>query len=143
MKMSKLRKIVFAAGIVGGLFLNTAYAVPTLTNMQTANNPQKSIVVENTNPQFSITLASNPTTGYSWLLDSYDNNLIQVDKHDFTRPSSNNKIVGAGGFETWTFTAKSAAFTVPQATNISFIYVRPWEAANHNEHKVVFTVVTH
>jgi inhibitor of cysteine peptidase len=78
-------------------------------------------------PEFVIKLKSNPTTGYTWFLRNYNTDLLQPVSHSFQAPDTT--MVGAPGFELWTFKVKSTAFVVPQQTSIRFAYSRPWEAA--------------
>ncbi|EKE01223.1 MAG: hypothetical protein ACD_21C00189G0005 [uncultured bacterium] len=89
-------------------------------------DPLKSIMVKKSNPVFSIIIKSNPTTGYSWLLKSYDANLITPIGRKFYQPAD-RKLVGAPGYEKWTFRVKAAGFVVPQTTSIVLIYARPWD----------------
>ncbi|MEO8400272.1 MAG: protease inhibitor I42 family protein, partial [Gammaproteobacteria bacterium] len=85
-------------------------------------------------------LKSNPTTGYSWFLRSFDSNLIQPVRHNFEAPTG-KKLMGAPGYDIWTFHVKPAGFTVPQETVIRFIYARPWNSSDQTR-QVVFTVTT-
>lgn len=103
------------------------------------SDPAKTIMVKKSNPVFNIILQSNPTTGYSWSLKSYDSNLIVPVKHKFY-PPENKKLVGAPGYERWTFRVKTEGFTVPQLTSITLIYLRPWE--EQGAQAVNFKVVT-
>lgn len=96
------------------------------------------ITVTKTSPEFTIKLKSNPTTGYSWVLRAYNANLILPVKHFFQRPS-NQKLMGAGGYELWTFRVKPAGFVAPQQTTIRMIYARPWEGVG-NATQVIFWV---
>jgi predicted secreted protein len=71
--------------------------------------------------QFSITLAANHTTGYSWrlatALDSATLNLISNDYH-----AGASDALGAPGEEVWTFES-----VAPGAVELDFEYVRPFE----------------
>jgi inhibitor of cysteine peptidase len=84
-------------------------------------------IVTAAQPEFVIKLKSNPTTGYTWFLRNYNTDLLQPVSHSFQAPDTT--MVGAPGFELWTFKVKPAAFVVPQQTSIRFAYSRPWEAA--------------
>src|SRR5579871_1141560 len=86
------------------------------------------IVVRAKNPEFEIRLKSNPTTGFSWFLNQYDRNFIQPIKHEYEVPPKN--LVGAPGYEIWTFRITSEGFLVPRLMTLSFSYTRPWEHAN-------------
>jgi inhibitor of cysteine peptidase len=71
--------------------------------------------------QFSVTLASNPTTGYKWdLAMPLDSNFLALVTNIYVRP--NSQLMGAGGNEVWTFKALKQG-----TTRIDFKYVRPWE----------------
>ncbi|OAI48578.1 hypothetical protein AYO45_04710 [Gammaproteobacteria bacterium SCGC AG-212-F23] len=98
------------------------------------------VMVQRLQPEFVIQLKSNPTTGYSWFLRSYDANLLTPVKHVF-QATSNKKLIGAPGYELWTFKVKPEAFSVPHQTEIQFVYQRPWEAAGAAGSKTVFKVV--
>lgn len=102
-------------------------------------DPQKTIVVKASNPNFVITLSANPTTGYSWSLKSYDSDLIKPVSRKYYPPQT--KLLGAGGYEKWVFAVKPAGFIVPQITNVTLIYSRSWElqGAQASNFKVVTT----
>lgn len=99
-----------------------------------------SIMVQDKQPEFTIKLKSNPTTGYSWFLRSYDSNVLSPVKHHFVA-ATDKHLVGAPGYELWTFRVKSAGFVVPQQTLIRFVYVRPWEVSDRAT-QYVFRVTT-
>jgi len=69
--------------------------------------------------EFSIALISNPSTGYSWMVD-FDEDFIEMTSQSFT-PSS--ELVGAGGVEVFTFNSLTEG-----ETEIKFSYLRPWES---------------
>jgi inhibitor of cysteine peptidase len=103
-------------------------------------DPTKSIVVKKSNPTFSITLKSNPTTGYSWSLKSYDEKLISLINHKFY-PPTNKTLAGAPGYEKWIFKVTPSSFTASQTTNMALVYIRPWEKqANQNTQPINFKV---
>lgn len=89
-------------------------------------DPSKPIIVNRSNPTFTIIVKSNPTTGYSWTIKNYDPNLISPVSHKFI-PPENNKLMGAPGYEEWTFKIQPANFITSQTTNIVLAYMRPWE----------------
>lgn len=70
--------------------------------------------------QFSIQLASNPTTGYKWFILNYDKQL-QLTSHVYLPPQNNR--IGAGGNEIWNFKILNLPL---QKTVIHFQYARPW-----------------
>lgn len=104
-------------------------------------DPLRPIMVTRAKPVFTITLKSNPTTGYSWLLRSYDANLITPISRKFFPPSNEKTfLAGAAGHEKWTFRVKPAGFVVPQTTGITLVYVRPWD--DQSAQATNFRVVT-
>ncbi len=112
---------------LGLLLLNAGVCIGSEDNKNAKfTNPSKSIIVERSNPVFSIVVQSNPTTGYAWLLKSYDTTLISPISHKFY-PSTDKNLIGTPGYEKWTFRIKSSGFVVPQTTSITLIYARLWE----------------
>ena len=101
-------------------------------------SPHDKIVVSEKNPTFTITLQSNPTTGFSWKVVKYDTPLFTLMSHHFTAPTQKNK-VGAPGYETWTFEAKKGNYRVAQVGHIVLEYARPWTKEQATQ--TVFTVV--
>lgn len=110
-------------------------AVKTENNVYTED--KTNITVTAQHPEFVLKLKSNPTTGYSWFLQDYNSNLITPVKHSFQPTTS--QLVGAGGFDVWTFHVKPAAFIVPQQSIVRMIYARAWEK-NESGKEVDFKV---
>jgi inhibitor of cysteine peptidase len=107
-------------------------------------DPNTPIIVEQSNPTFTITLKSNPTTGYSWSLKGkgYDEKLISLVSHKFY-PPTNKTMVGVPGYEEWIFKANPSSFTASQTTKttIALVYIRPWEKqVNQNTQSTNFKV---
>lgn len=96
------------------------------------------ITVTSQQKQFTITLNVNPTTGYRWFLLHYNTNLIKAVSYHF---AANNKLVGAPGKATFTFTPTAQATAVPQSTTLQFEYARSWmpHAATHKNITVRFS----
>ena len=70
---------------------------------------------------FSVRLDANATTGYAWrLAKPLDPKFIHLLASDYEANTGN--MMGAGGFEIWTFDAIEAG-----STTILFEYIRPWE----------------
>jgi inhibitor of cysteine peptidase len=86
---------------------------------------------------FSITLDSNPTTGYSWdLATPLDPNVVDLLHHSYQRAGGPRP--GAGGTELWTFEPLCAGFTT-----IVLRYRRPWEPDDPNDRQVAFDIFIH
>ena len=98
------------------------------------SDPAKPISVS-PGESFTIVLESNPTTGFSWQLDSpLDESVVKFSESRYVWPESD--LDGAPGKEVWTFTALNHG----KAT-ISMKYSRSWEKNKPPAKTVVFTVV--
>jgi inhibitor of cysteine peptidase len=74
----------------------------------------------NSGDQLTVTLASNPTTGYLWEIQTVDAGVLQpVGEWEF---ESNSDALGAGGTETRRFVAIASG-----QTTLEMVYHRPWE----------------
>ena len=132
-----IRKICFYSFLLSVL----SYAFPvfadTMSNVYSSDH--LSISVSKIDPEFTIQLKSNPTTGYSWFLRQYNADLVDPIGHYFQVPHT--KMIGAPGIEVFRFRMKPAAFVVPQHTALSFVYARPW-VSTENTTTLVFRVST-
>jgi inhibitor of cysteine peptidase len=114
----------------------TAYAATDASSSQqvktssatTAKAPANGMVTAK-NPNYTLKLSSNATTGYSWFVLSYPHNLVQVVSHKYIAP--NTQMAGAPGTSVWQFKVKKAALAVPTIIQIKMLYARPWEV--HSE----------
>ena len=71
--------------------------------------------------QFTLTLVSNPSTGYAWqLAKPVDEKKVKFLRSVFNAPETDR--VGAAGVELWIFEAVGTG-----ETTISLKYVRSWE----------------
>jgi inhibitor of cysteine peptidase len=106
-----------------GVYAETlaAPSVPVYTQDKLA------VIVTSAQPQFIVKLKSNPTTGYGWFLRDYNSALLEPVSHGY-EAATDKKLMGAPGFEIWTFRVKPSAFVVPQQSMVRFVYTRPWEA---------------
>lgn len=103
---------------LGGLLLMLAACSYADTNM---------LVFSKAQPQFVITLPSNPTTGYQWKVTSYDKTLFQLKSSRYS--PSKTSLVGAGGTMSFTFMLNKGQ-VYPASSKMSFIYARPWDASS-------------
>ena len=108
-----------------------------VVNLYTEETPN--FLIDAKRPTFIIKLKSNPTTGYSWFLHEYDSNLILPIKHSYQ--AGEKKLMGAPGYEFWTFRIKRNGFIVPHQTGIRFIYARPAQGSD-NSTQLVFRIST-
>jgi len=108
------------------VFTSLIIAAPLLAAPQLVKDISKPILVSKKNPEFSLQLPANPTTGYLWLLKgNYNANLIEPVKQIYR--VNNNKLIGSPGFDTWTFRVKPLALIVPTILQLNLIYTRSWE----------------
>lgn len=125
-------------GLLCIIFFNS-FALAEKLSSPIYTEDKTNISVTQVQPQFVIRLKSNRTTGYSWFLQEYDAALITPLKHQYESP--NTKLLGAPGYDVWTFSVKPIGFNVPKVTQIRFIYIRPWEK-EADEKQVVFRIST-
>jgi predicted secreted protein len=117
------------------LFLSqTAAAEP----IYSITDKTSSIRVTAKQPQFTLHLKSNATTGYVWVLRDSDAELVKLVKH--TYQAGVEKRLGTPGIEAWTFQIKPAKFLIPQQTLLCFEYVRPWEQSSASSRQLVVKV---
>jgi len=84
-------------------------------------NEDPTMITAKVGEEFTITLDSNATTGYSWRLsDKFTEGVVKSLGSEYTPPETQRK--GAGGKEIWRFKAVAAG-----KTTITLEYVRPWE----------------
>ena len=67
-----------------------------------------------------ITLEGNPTTGYTWEVESVDDKVLKLEGEPAFEAAS--EAVGAGGMMTLKFTAEGAG-----KTDLKLVYHRSWE----------------
>jgi inhibitor of cysteine peptidase len=73
---------------------------------------------------FVVELASNPTTGYSWMLVAQPDPTVATLMETDYAVSSSSALGQGGGHQRWTFRLVS-----PGSTTITFGYGRTWENA--------------
>jgi inhibitor of cysteine peptidase len=72
----------------------------------------------------TLTLESNPTTGYSWQVMELDNAVLtQEGDPEYKQSSGAEGLVGAGGTETFRFKTIGSG-----ETSLSLGYMRSWES---------------
>jgi inhibitor of cysteine peptidase len=72
----------------------------------------------------TLTLESNPTTGYSWQVMELDRAVLtQEGDPEYKQSSGAEGLVGAGGTETFRFKAVGSS-----ETTLELGYMRPWES---------------
>src|SRR3990167_8039267 len=103
--------------LIGLFFLYTARAaeetpLPASPMVTASSDPYsdatRAITVTADNPEFSIRLKSNPTTGYRWYLKTWPNTWLKVVGLDYS--ANKTALVGSGGEEVWHFKVLPQAF---------------------------------
>ncbi|VEG89845.1 protease inhibitor I42 family protein [Legionella spiritensis] len=74
--------------------------------------------------KLTITLPSNPTTGYSWTVKKYDKSLFKLLSSRYLAPKT--QLIGAGGNMLFVFKIIKAT-PQPETSVMEFLYARPWE----------------
>ena len=98
---------------------------------------QSNVINARAGEKITITLESNPTTGYSWQLQHpLDEKIIRLEGSKYVGPRSDR--VGAGGEEKWTFLAIKKG-----STKITLKYVRPWEKDEPPVKEKTFLIKVH
>ncbi len=89
-----------------------------------------------TGDTITLSLCSNPSTGFQWSKDAgiSDSAVIQQLDHKFLEPVGQNNM-GAAGKEMWTFKALKQG-----AATVSMDYGRPWEGGEKGEWTYKLTV---
>ena len=70
--------------------------------------------------KFSVTLASNPTTGYQWDVAEADESVLKLLRTEYT--ADRPRMIGSGGMETFTFEVVGRG-----ETTLTLVYHQPWE----------------
>jgi len=88
----------------------------------------------------TVTLCSNPTTGFEWLESAQisDQTVLQQTGHKFVAPTAKGDeppAPGTAGQEVWTFKALKEG-----TSTISMEYSRPWEGGEKGEWTFELTV---
>ena len=89
----------------------------------------------NVNAEFTITLESNPTTGYSWKFD-YDKTMLNLVNEEYKADNKADKqLVGSGGTQFTRFKALKSG-----STAVTFSYRRSWEQTSSDNKKQIFNI---
>jgi inhibitor of cysteine peptidase len=79
------------------------------------------LIEANAGDNFAIGMLSNPSTGYSWEMDTPpDPNVAQFVANTYIAPDTS--LIGAGGRECWIFSAIASG-----STTVTFNYLRPFD----------------
>jgi len=96
-----------------------------LTDIASPTPIPSSVVLASGTSSWTLSLPSNPTTGYQWQLVALPTNYIELVEHHYV-PSDTRRI-GAGNYEVWEFHITPAAYEGSRAFILKMHYARPWE----------------
>ena len=68
----------------------------------------------------TLTLKSNPTTGYQWQIAQLEEAVLKLSSYEYRADMPIT--IGSGGVDVWSFEAQA-----PGQTTLRLEYVRPWE----------------
>lgn len=129
-----LKKIIISFAL---LFCISTFAIVIIKPLQFTQN-NKPFILTADNPTVTITLPSNPTTGFTWSIQKYDTNLLKLVSQKYTPP--NTRLMGAPGIQQYTFQAIKTGFTVTQVGHVVLKYARQWTTVGATPKTYVFYV---
>ncbi len=127
--------LIIIAGIVGG---SVAASGGESKNVAADASDSGKTIEISAGDSLTVTLDSNPTTGFSWALKGIGNeSVLEQTGHEFkAAPASNTPLLGAGGKEIWTFKALNKG-----TSTINMEYIRSWEQGVEPQETFALTVV--
>jgi len=94
------------------------------------NSPCEPKINASLGKEFTISLESNPSTGFEWWT-KFDPNYLRLSNSTFIGGSEKSGMVGVPGKETFTFNARNAG-----NTEVIMLLLRPWENGTVAERKI-------
>ena len=105
----------------------------------TVSQDETTYSVSSSQTQFTVVLQSNPTTGYQWVIQHYDQAVLKLLTTQYI-PSS-TQLMGASGQMMFTFDIKPGVVR-PKRLPIEFVYRRSWESQIGTKKTVVIYFLT-
>tara|TARA_R110000868_G_scaffold353876_2_gene615083 strand:- start:34641 stop:35168 length:528 start_codon:yes stop_codon:yes gene_type:complete len=101
----------------------------------------KPIIENSTDGIFTISLAANPTTGYQWFLEQYNDKLLNLINYSFLPNNSDKKLIGAPGKAKWLFKINSYMVKAPIMTTIKLVHKRAFDPnTEKNDSQEILTI---
>ena len=130
----KLMRTVVAMSFILAMALFSSCGT---NNTQIVDDDNGKQITVQTGDIVTVTLVSNPTTGYSWQVMQIDNSIfIQDGGPKYKESPGAEGLVGAGGTETFRFKAIRAG-----ETSLELGYMRPWESVQPIETFTIKVVI--
>ncbi len=82
--------------------------------------------------EFTVTLAENPTTGFSWEYEIQDKSAVKLVDDLYVPSNTDKRIVGSGGMHSFTFACLKDC-----ETSVLMTYRRPWKGGETAEKRLV------
>jgi len=103
-----------------------------------ADNHISRQVTANNGDSFTLTMCSNPTTGFTWteVAQISAPSVLEQTSYQYIAPSGDGGMVGSPGHAEWTFQALSKG-----TTQVFLDYSRPWDGGEKREWLLDLTVV--
>lgn len=93
----------------------------------TTDLDEVSIVYQAPGSSEYLEISSNPTTGYSWVVNSYESNCFKIEDGGYIPDDTGDRVMsGSGGTQVFIAHANSTCAEGDTA-QIEFLYVRSWE----------------
>ena len=118
MNPKKLHIIILLITLLGTLLAGCGAA----GEVQVSKEDNGGMVEINTGMVLVVSLESNPTTGYSWFVESVDEAILAQKGEVEFDDSGRENLVGAPGVEIYRFEATEAG-----ESSLILVYQRPWE----------------
>ena len=136
--------VVFSFRFVLVLFLcmqSLVFAEDSSPAVVTLSDANQTIEVTPANPEFEIRLSSDTQSAFQWYLLSYDSHWLTPLGQSFSVAGEGSKALS---YESWSFKADKAAFRVPSASVVKFVYAKRGAVnltQRNDEQQMEFTVV--
>lgn len=116
----KIRRTVLLSGLalLAACSHDTAHNEPVIVEKQSQCPVRLSV-----GQALTLTLPSNPSTGYRWLLQNPANTVLTALSPEVYRSDDSSGMVGSDGQSTWRFKASNAG-----EGQLQLIYQQPWAA---------------
>lgn len=117
--MKKIGVLLIATLVIVGCVLAAGCTTQVADPSMTISVTKIGDINYNIGDTFSVTLPSNPTTGYDWYVSEELTSKGLSYEKEFILDTASEGLLGAGGSTKWTFTAKEAGEQI-----LSLLYMR-------------------
>lgn len=108
--------------------------------LASSGKPEISVIADKKTHVATVELDSNPTTGFTWFVKYYPEELVDHVGYQYLAPKKS--ALGKGGKAVFTFTLGNDAFAVPRIVPVMFVQARPWVAATSHKETTVWIVTS-